>query len=159
MSRTLFTVLILVSLLTACAANLQNPQATPQASSPGPSETGGTWTIKMTHSGGIMGLLRTIEVSSDGTYKVADERAKKTVQGKLSSQELNGLAKLMKTVKTAPTLKPNQAVCADCFVYDIEFRDGTKSFQMQLNDISLPGSGFENLVTSLRSIMDGSLKQ
>jgi hypothetical protein len=48
--------------------------------------------------------------------------------------------------------------CADCFIYDLEIQENGKNFAVQLNDISLPNSGLESLVTYLRGLIETALK-
>ena len=90
MPRTIFLYVLLMTLLiTGCGpASMPGPLNTPTTE---PSASGGDWTIKMTQSGGIMGLSRSIEVSSDGNYTVVDERTNKTVTGELTANELSEL--------------------------------------------------------------------
>ncbi len=64
-----------------------------------------------------MGLVRSIEVSSDGSYTVTDKRTNKTVSGILSKDEISKLTKIVAGVENIASEKPNGA-CADCFVYD-----------------------------------------
>lgn len=112
------------------------------------------WTIKMTQSGGIMGLRRSIQVASDGSYLIVDERAQTSVTGNLPEQQLSELKDLTNNLKfTSPE---NRAVCADCFVYDIEIESGGKKMILQVEDISLPDSGIEALVTFLRGILESA---
>ena len=112
------------------------------------------WTIKMTQSGGIMGLRRSIQVASDGSYLIVDERAQTSVTGNLTEQQLSELKDLTNNLKfTSPE---NRAVCADCFVYDIEIESGGKKMILQVEDISLPDSGVEALVTFLRGILESA---
>jgi hypothetical protein len=80
-----------------------------RAETPAPTATllmlEGKWAVKMTHSGGIMGLMRSIEVASDGTYTVTDERANKTFTGKLTDDELKKLQDMITGMQyTAPTM-------------------------------------------------------
>lgn len=116
------------------------------------------WTIKMTHSGGIMGLMRSLEVSSDGKYTVVDERANKTVSGKLSFNELATLSEMISILDGADVKQPGPGNCADCFIYDLEIHSGEKNIVVQLDDISLPESGMIDLVSFLRGITDSALK-
>jgi hypothetical protein len=117
----------------------------------------GEWTISMQHSGGIMGLMRSIEISSDGKFTVVDEGTKKTVTGKFSLDELSKLKERVSTSEYISQSKP-EPICADCFVYDLEIQGNGKKFNVQLNDISLPNSGLEPLVDYLRSQIDLTLK-
>jgi hypothetical protein len=164
MIRTVFYFLLFAALLSACGpllpASISTPQPaqpTPQSAYPGPLELGETWTIKMQHSGGIMGLSRTIEISSDGEYTITDERTDQTAAGQLTTGEMSQLRNLVTTAKIAEVVQPDQTACADCFVYALEI-DGTGNpFTVQLNDITLPESGLESMVMFLRDLMDRSL--
>ena len=114
------------------------------------------WTISMTQSGGIMGLLRTVTVKSDGNYTVIDERAAKKITGKLTEEKFDELQELISGLEfTAPQMP---TVCADCFVFDVEIQSSGKKMIIQADDISLPDSGMQPLVDLLRELMDSALK-
>ena len=164
MPRIIFLCTLLVTLLIAGC----NPSST---STPQPLKTptlefiksnlpslDGEWTINMTHSGGIMGLSRSIEISSDGNYIVVDERSNKSVTKKLSTNELS---KLMEIVSNTEYITPERSLpsgCADCFIYNLEIYGEGKKFAVQLDDISLPNSGMETLITHLRGLIDAAVK-
>jgi hypothetical protein len=116
------------------------------------------WTISMTHAGGIMGLLRKIEISSDGKYTVTDERKDVSVTKELGSVELSKLKSVVDSSNYITLESPRPTVCADCFVYAITILGGGTKFNVQLDDISLQDSGMEDLVKYLRSLMDAALK-
>lgn len=114
------------------------------------------WAVKMTQSGGIMGLMRSVEVSSDGKYSVTDERTGKTVNGALGETELEELNELVTSASYTP---PSPAgVCADCFIYEIDLQIGGNQADIQLDDLVLADSGMEPLVEYLRKFMDTALK-
>jgi hypothetical protein len=158
MPRTIFLYVLLMTLfITGCGSfSTPEPFNTPTIKPPAP---GGDWTIKMTQSGGIMGISRSIEVSSDGKYSVVDERQNKTVTGELTTNELSELNELVINSSYVPETKPNGCECADCFVYDLEMQVNGVKLSVQLNDVSLLNSGLELLVTYLRGLMDTALKQ
>ncbi|MBL8102379.1 MAG: hypothetical protein JNM02_07615 [Anaerolineales bacterium] len=139
-------------LMTGCAS-----LATQTAATPALPVLADEWTVEMTHSGGIVGLMRAIKISSDGSYTVTDERTNKTISGELSKDELAKLTEVIASTNYIPSEKP-KGVCADCFIYDIEIQGSEKNLAVQLDDISLPGSGMENLVTFLRGLIDSFLK-
>jgi len=157
MPRTIFLYVFLVTLLiTGCGSfSTPAPLNTPKPESPA---LDGDWTIKMTQSGGIRGLSRSIEVSSDGKYTVVDERANKTITGELTANELVELNELVATSNYVPAAKPDGSVCADCFVYDLEIQVNGEKLSVQLNDFTLTNSGLEPLVTYLRGLIDTALK-
>lgn len=165
---TLIAALILSLLFTACSAPAatqpaETPASTPSlpvkeaASTPNPPDKQvNEWTIEMTQSGGIMGLMRSVEVRSDGSYTVKDERLDKTVTGSLTGSDLQELNELMISTSFSPQ-KP-AGICADCFVYDIQIQMDGNKLNVKLDDTSLPNSGLEPLVALLRGLMDAALK-
>jgi hypothetical protein len=161
MPRTVFLYLLFISLfITGCGQSATpEPLNTPAVEAPIPtlSSPVNEWTITMNHSGGIMGLMRSIEVSSDGKYTVVDERANKTIIGELSADELSKINELVST-EYIPASKPNGMGCADCFLYNLEIQANGKRVAIKLNDISLPKSGFEPLVSILRGLIDTALQ-
>jgi len=161
MPRTIF-LFVLLSLLIAGCGPLSTPEPLKTPTSEVRASTlpalDGEWTIKMTHSGGIMGLSRSIEISSDGKFTVVDERANKTFSGQLSADELSKINEQVTSAEYIPAVKPDGMACADCFIYDLEIQENGKNFAVQLNDISLPNSGLESLVTYLRGLIETALK-
>lgn len=147
-------------ILAACAPpSTLTPLATPaRATEQALPALEGKWIVKLTHSGGIMGLMRWIEISSDGKFIVTDERADETVKGRLSNQELTELKGIIVESRYQASPAPEGTICADCFLYDLEIQSAGKSFQVQLNDLTLPQSGLEPLVTYLRSLLEETLK-
>ena len=144
------TMAICMLFLSGCAST--SAPATPKDELP---TLAGTWTIRMVHSGGIMGLSRSIEVSSEGMYTVTDERAGGTKKGRLSEEELKRLAQLVSSVQYSPPTGPSG--CADCFIYDIEISGAGKPFTARADDVTLSASGLEPLVSALGAIMDREL--
>ncbi len=167
MSRNIYPYAIFAALLILSCSFFSAPPKILQTPIPQPTNTpareklpniGKTWKVKMTQSGGIMGLLRTIEISSNGNFTILDERAKKNVSGTLSPEEISNLQEQISTANFVSDNNPKNAVCADCFVYDLEIQGDEGRFSTQLNDISLPNSGLESLVTFLRDSIDAALK-
>jgi len=115
------------------------------------------WTIKMTQSGGIMGVMRSVEVYSDGGYVITDDRSKQTFTGKLSEEEFAKFKEIVASSKYASMDKPGTGRCADCFVYDFEIQ-GSSKFIVPLDDVSSPDSGLETLVIFLRELIDSALQ-
>jgi len=118
----------------------------------------GEWTVKMTQSGGIMGVQRSVEVYSDGSYVITDDRSKQTLTGELSEDGLAKLKEIVASSKYASMDKPGTGRCADCFVYDFEIQGSGSKFILQLDDVSSPDSGLETLVIFLRELIDSALQ-
>jgi uncharacterized protein YceK len=161
MTRTVLLLLLISSLLVSGCGQVFTPepeQSPMPKSTPTSSAPVSEWTISMTHSGGIMGLSRSIEISSDGKLTVVDNRTNKTVSGKITTDDLSELNELLMSIDNHSTGKPNGMVCADCFIYDLEVRRDGERMVIQLNDITLPGSEYEVLINQLRGLMDTALK-
>ncbi len=114
------------------------------------------WSVTMVQSGGIMGLLRSIRVSSDGAYSVLDERAGQRVDDELGDAELAALKDLVAGFSFLAPKMP--MVCADCFVYNVEIQSGGQKLVAEIDDVSLPETGMGPLVEFLRGVMDSALK-
>lgn len=111
----------------------------------------------MTLSGGIMGLMRTIEVNDSGQATVSDQRASKTVGLQLTPDQM---ASLQTLVAQASYTAPNMPVgCVDCFVYKVEISRGNgKPLVAQMDDTSIDASGMGPLAKYLAGLMDTALK-
>lgn len=151
------SVMTMALFIAACTFPLPRVQDTSTPASAQPVELGDTWTIKMTQSGGIMGLRRSVEISSDGKYTVTDERMNKSVSGVLPTNELTTLTRTVSALRM-DLQTPEQSVCADCFIYEIEIQSNDETISLQLDDITLPDSGMEPLISSLITIMNTALK-
>lgn len=151
MLRTIFlSVLATALLVSGCASSPKNVTSAL-------SVLEGEWTIKMTQSGGIMGVQRSVEVYSDGGYVITDDRSKQTFTGKLSEEEFAKFKEIVASSKYASMDKPGTGRCADCFVYDFEIQ-GSSKFIVPLDDVSSPDSGLETLVIFLRELIDSALQ-
>jgi DNA-directed RNA polymerase specialized sigma54-like protein len=105
-----------------------------------------------------MGLSHTIEISSDGMFTVTNNLANKSVIGELPVDELAKLEEQVMALESIPTSRIDGMNCADCFVYDLEVHKNAKRFAVQLNDITLPGSGYELFIGQLLGLMDKALE-
>jgi hypothetical protein len=145
--------IILLILLSACTPKTQVPIATP---TPAPAQ----WkTIQMIHSGGIMGLMRTVDISNNGDVLVKDDRTKSETTRHLSIDELSRLTGLINSLEVSASPSLPSGVCADCFIYEISVDFGTgKPFHASADDVNLSESGLGELVAFLREIMDAALK-
>ncbi len=154
MSR-LLLVFVLTFSLTACVPALMRPQAAPSQATPSVPLSQGKWTVKLTQSGGIMGLQRNITVTSDGKIVAVDERTNQTVTSKLTQEEL-GRLKVRLDSSAFTTAAPQTAVCADCFLYDLEVQSGGQTYSAHYDDTNLPDSSLEPLIAFLRDLLDRS---
>jgi hypothetical protein len=149
---TLFCVLF----ISACGGISALPTASQEPGEGSLPTLTGAWTITMTHSGGIMGLSRSVQIDSSGIYTVKDDRAEETLKGQLSEEELG---ELMYEVNSASyTAEKTPHGCADCFIYDLQITSDTGNFSAQVDDISIEESGLSNLVMYLRGIIEREIK-
>jgi hypothetical protein len=149
----IFSTLLFTLLLSACGDS-SNPPSNTSESNELPSLTG-SWIIRMNHSGGIMGLSRSVEVDSTGIYTVKEDHTDQTFTGQLSEEELEDLTNVVKSTTYVLEKKPHG--CADCFIYDLEIVSDTGKFSAQVDDISIEGSGLSALVLLLRGIIEREL--
>lgn len=149
---TIFSVLF----LSACGGAAGVPASTSEPVKGSVPALAGSWTIAMTHSGGIMGLSRSVEVDSTGIYTVKDDRTDKTFTGQLSEEELVDLVNVVKSTSYTPEKTPHG--CADCFIYDIQITSDGGRFSAQVDDISIEESGLSDLVMALRGIIEREIK-
>ena len=154
MSRLLSTILMTM-FLAACIPLTPAPVEAPLATPGVPVQA--NWTIRFTQSGGIMGMMREMEITSDGNLKVTDDRTGKTVTGQLTAGELAQLSTLMGGLAYDRPSGPTS--CADCFNYTVEIGSDTgKTFTAQADDTTLEASGLSPLAGYLRTLMENALK-
>lgn len=163
MSRTIFLYALLVCLLIAGCAPSAAPELlnTPTAKAPissKPPALEGSWRIRMSYSGGIMGLSRSIDIASDGKYTVTDEKTNKAIMGELTADVLSELTQQVIALNSIPANKTDRAGCADCFSYDLEIQRNGEKFTVQLNDAGMQNSEIESLIANLRGMIDTALK-
>jgi hypothetical protein len=154
MYKNLFHFAILGTLLLSACGSVTNIPSRTSEPSELPALTG-SWTITMNHSGGIMGLSRSVEVDSTGIYTVKDERTDQEFTGQLSKEELEDLINVVNATSYAPEKAPHG--CADCFIYDIHMISDDGKFSAQVDDISIEESGLSDLVLYLRGIIEREL--
>lgn len=144
----ILSLVFILSLALACSP--ASPEETPVPT------LADTWSVQLTQSGGFAGVHRVVTVNSDGQVVAVDERADHTGTLQLTPGQLDRLAD---QVLAAMTMKPARlsSNCADCFIYDLEIRTDGTTFSVQLDDVTLPDSGLEPLVMSLRDLMEQAL--
>lgn len=154
MSRLIVFILLAGVLLAACSpletVVPEKPLDTPAAPT-------GEWSLRMVHSGGIMGLHRWVEIDHEGSMTVSDERSGKIVALHLTEDELSQLLTLVAGVGSAAPVAPT--FCADCFVYEVTLeRGGGKPLTATVDDTSIAESGLSDLIQFVRALMEEALK-
>jgi len=151
MNKFILSLLIALIFLSSCGtAGSIKPIPQPLASS------SDNWNVKLVQSGGIAGVLLTVDVSSDGRFKAEDQRSQRSVTKVLPSQttaELKGL--IFNTVVS--TSRVLQSACADCFIYDLEIQSDGNDFKFHVDDLTINDSDAQGLITTLLKIRDEAL--
>lgn len=153
MSRFILIGMLVGLLLGACAPL---PPSSAEAL-PTPTARLKTWSLHMLHSGGIMGLMRSVDITDDGQMTVTDQRTNKTVSMKLTKEELTRLRELVAQASySAPKIPMS---CADCFIYDLNLeRDAGGPLAATVDEVNLADSGLAPLVNFVRALMDKALQ-
>ncbi len=169
MTRLMIAALLFV-LLSACQPNTPQPTDQPQPSEmplatapvkpvkqiPPELQPNG-WSIRMTLSGGIAGVSRSVEITSTGHVTATDSRLSKTSRLQLGADELTSLKKLISEASfTTPAVLVG---CSDCFIYQVEINSGAgEPFAAQVDDTSIDTSGMGPLVRYLNELMARAMK-
>ena len=152
MKKLILILLITMYFVTSCNS-LISKTSVPQPF-PSPSDM---WSVKLTQSGGIAGVLKTVEVSSDGQLKAEDQRSHRSISKTLPTQTIDELHQLIFSIPAAGG-RLLQSGCADCFIYDLEIHSAGKNIEIHADDTTLNGSGAQKLISTLIGLREGALK-
>jgi hypothetical protein len=144
------TGVILTSLLWLTGCGPFSPETLPE---PPPSRA---WAVKLTQSGGFVGVHLIMEVASTGEMTAQDARSGRMFSGMLSPGALEQLDRLL-AATDSPTMITPTSMCADCFIYAVEIDSEHAAVRQQVDDTTLEESGMEPLITYLRELRDNAL--
>ena len=130
------------------------PVTLQSAAPPGQAASTEGWQLSFQLSGGFAGVDQRLELASTGSLTARDRRRDMAVAAKISSDDVARIGALIADLKAVPAA--GRSTCPDCLTYDLEIRTGGKSLVFRLNDGSLPNSGLEPLVQTLRSLLSGA---
>jgi hypothetical protein len=152
MYRILLYTIILVA-LAACAPAAPSEAAASPTPELFPS---GDFSVRLIQTGGFAGVYRWVTVDADGLVSAGDERADQAGSLQLSPEDL---ARVRTLTAQAAQLEPERAgsECADCFEYELVISIDEGDRHILLNDTTLPGSGFEELIGVLQEFMAEAL--
>jgi hypothetical protein len=136
--------------LAACAL-LSGPRPIPTAASQALPALDGNWQTRLSQTGGIMGISRSIVVASDGQVTAEDARSGRRIMDALTPTALAQLKALVAGA-SYPTVIPETG-CADCFYFRLEFTGVKHPLDIQLDQLNLAGSGLDPLVAFLHDEM------
>ena len=154
--KLLFIALLIPVVISGCGGAIPIlqplPSPRPLPTSQSIPELTGAWTVSMQLSGGIAGLSRSIEITSNGAVVAKDERNGKTVNRQLTSNELNQLMNLIKS-SSLKTSSGSPGACADCFIYAIKITSDNGIFSSTSDDVNLSNSGMSSVVKYLMDLL------
>jgi hypothetical protein len=145
------TLIVLTSMFFISSCGIGKPIPQPL---PSPSQN---WSVKLTQSGGFAGVQLTVEVSSNGQLKAGDQRSQQSVNQKLPIETITKLKSLVFSNSISRDLNP-QSACADCFIYDVDILSDGKNVHIHVDDVTISGSGAQDLIRTLIKLRDDALK-
>ena len=111
----------------------------------------GNWQISLAQTGGFAGVSRRLEISSSGEMTLTDERSQQHSTTQLPANKFAKLKDLVAATEYRPITQPMS--CADCFIYDLQIDNGSEKFQVQIEDVNLPNSGLQPLISFLAEML------
>jgi hypothetical protein len=110
------------------------------------------WRVTLRVSGGFAGVDKELQLASTADFIAIDRRRNLHVSGQLLPEEADRIRSLIDGAKSHDTARQDD--CRDCLLYDIQLQTDRQSMAWHLSDAGLAASGFEDLVTSLRAVME-----
>lgn len=134
--------LLLISVtLSACGGAPVNtveplPLGTPLSETAQACSMPAAWTIQYGRSGGIAGFNQSLTMHSDGSLTIQSENPPADTQKSISQDQVNAITNLL--VQACPfNMVPNDAGCADCFIYKLNVQMDGQSYVMLATDVTL----------------------
>jgi len=142
-------------LLASCSSVGQKPS--PSSAKPANLFQTTTWKVDLQLSGGFAGLDRALTLSSNGELTVEDRNQRSRVAKQATAQELDQIATLVAKIKSLPAIPRGDSRCRDCLSYNISVDVDGERFSALLDDMTLPGSGLEELARALSALLNRTL--
>jgi hypothetical protein len=103
-------------------------------------------------SGGIAGVDQFLELTSSGQLTTVGHLGQTPAVGQLPPGEVDDIEGALR--KACPfTPGAGRAVCADCFLYELEIEAGTRRWNLVLDDLTSPGTDVAPLLSRLLELM------
>lgn len=94
------------------------------------------WAVEFTRSGGIAGFSESLTLDNGGRLTVQSERPVAAFQETLSKDQVDTVAGLL--ARACPfEMKPNDAGCADCYLYKLVVQMDGRSYVLLATDVTL----------------------
>jgi len=134
-------ILVIGTILSACAGAPvdtveQEPLGTPISQPDTACSIPTQWSIQFNRSGGFAGVNESLTLDSGGSLRVQSERPAVNVRNTISGDQVNAIGELL--VRACPfEMKPNDAGCADCFLYKLDVQMDGQTYVMLATDVTL----------------------
>ena len=115
------------------------------------------WEVRLTQTGGFVGVHLVVEASSGGELSVEDVRSGRSARRQLPQAALESLDQLIAQALGA-NRDGNLSPCADCFVYELEITSAEGVMRLQADDATLESSGALQLIELLKQVRDQALQ-
>jgi len=152
--KKIIPIILISMILSACAGastTEPNPLGTPTGGPASACSIPSEWTVQLNRSGGIAGVNETMTLDSGGRLTVQSERTSRNIQKTISKDQVNTIAGLLS--QACPfEMKPNDAGCADCFLYKFDIQMNGQSYVLLATDVTLTDD-LQPLVGTLTQIL------
>jgi hypothetical protein len=135
------SILLVLILLSACGGaptETQEPAplGTPADQATASCKTPTNWAVQFNRSGGIAGFNEALTLQSDGNLKIKSENPPTNVERTISPDQISGIANLRD--QACPfEMSPNDAGCADCFLYKLNIQMDGQTYVLLATDITM----------------------
>jgi hypothetical protein len=139
--KKIIPILLIGIILSACAGAPVNTQAPAPLGTPTSHLQSGCnlpkeWAIEFNRSGGFAGFNESLTLDSGGRLTVQSERPAAEIRKTLSNEQVNAVSGLL--AEACPfEMKPNDAGCADCFLYKLDIQMDGRTYVMLATDVTL----------------------
>ena len=137
----IFPFLLIGIILSACAGapvgtQMPEPLSTPTSHLQSGCSIPTQWVIQFNRSGGFAGFNESLTLDSGGRLTVQIERSATDVRKTLSKDQVAAVTGYL--AEACPfEMKPNDAGCADCFLYKLDIQIDGKTYVMLATDVTL----------------------
>ena len=156
MKKIILIVFFVGVILSACggapvSTDAPSPLGTPTSQLDTPCSVPAQWAIQFNRSGGFAGVSESLTLDSGGSLMVQSERPAVNVRKTISGDQVNAIGELL--VRACPfEMKPNDAGCADCFLYKLDVQMDGKTYVMLATDVTLT-EDLHPLISTLNQIL------
>ena len=154
--KKIIILLLFMITLSACAGAAGNTQVPEQLGTPTSNRQSGCsipsqWVIQFSRSGGFAGFEESLTLDSGGRLAVQSERPAADVRKTLSKDQVAAVSGLL--AEACPfEMKPNDAGCADCYLYKLDIQMDGQTYVMLATDVTLTDE-LQPLISELSGLL------